>query len=654
MAELSAHWRVIGATVERNVLVTVPRGITIGDNYSLVPANCTIRDNLVVAATTGAAITQRVAPSNTVITNNQYYATTTAAGMTQDAATVWRKPGYGPRLTYLALTDVGPSGDTGDTDGTGVALGGTLTVPADVLNIGPETGRNHYQLQYAVDGSTGNNWTKAEFSAVAAGFATDPYFKVVSNVIDGFTVPAVQFRVRADSATTTGSSFPRSEMRETKADGSDMAFDAMAGDHSLHFRARVTNLPSADPEVIVAQLHNGVTGDRISVRTQSVSGSTKLLVRINGSQVDPRLDESYTVGDEFEVLIKVLNGGLVSVYYQGSTTPIVTGQLVSTGSPSWYWKFGAYAQFNATTASATDYVTVEHRDVATYHSAPKVDAGVDAQAVKGIVFTRTADDSAVTAVLSRRWTIVGRPAAPPTDPPPVDPPPSSDQTLAAVRFNWGTPLASSDEFNYVGPPDPNKWDLPGSDWAGHDGNGRRRPERQTVDGSKLVMTGLANGDSGWMAHRVNREYGRYEARVRAYNTGSSNGNLYSPVLLIWPTSDSRKSDGEYDYYEPGSPGSQTLTAFCHFPGDGDQQREFTKSGVDLSQFHNIGFEWTSNGLTGYLDGQQWFTTSGGSGSGRRNIQAMGSGFATCQLDNFDGTNQTPATFEMEFFRVYDL
>src|SRR5206468_2479456 len=167
-----------------------------------------------------------------------------------------------------------------------------------------------------------------------------------------------------------------------------------------------------------------------------------------------------------------------------------------------------------------------------------------------------------------------------------NPPPPTDTTTAAGKFGWGVPDPTwSDEFEYSGVPNSAKWSLPGSDWAGHDGNGRRRPERQTVTDGRLVMTGLANGDSGWMAHRLNREYGRYEARVRAYNTGTSNGHLYSPVLLIWPTSDSRKADGEYDYYEPGEPGSTTLTAFMHFPGDGDQQRDFDKSGRDLSPFH---------------------------------------------------------------------
>lgn len=830
---LAGHWRVVGATVERNVIVSCPEGIRIGSNYSLVPRDCTVRDNLVVNVATGAAITQKVAPSNTVLTNNAYFANTTAAGMSIGADTIARKPGYGPRLTYLAEADVGPDGDLSDTDGTGVevgTVGGVVAVPADVLNIGSGATQNHFSLQYAVNGAA--TTSTESLAKVAAGFSLDPYFKVVERASDGSTagtVPhtvgketdgasstassatkitvstatpafsgtltgghsrvwlsvagssrtklvvysdsagapgtllatsdevtvtataeavvnyifsgvnritltsgtpiwlglmwedpgtpsvthsrdstastrwersasaaptwtypsapssfgtpegpfsgpsdvwldfetvgtvtsgtkAVQFQVRADSATTSGSSFPRSELRETRADGTNMAFDALFGNHSLRTTTRITHLPTADPEVIVAQLHDG-SSDRISVRTQLVSGETKLLVRINGTEAPPRLSEGYVVGVEFIIDIRILDGGLVQVYYNGSTTPLVTGQLVSTGGATWYWKTGAYAQFDGTSAgSSTEYVSVEHRNLAVSHSTPTVSAGADAQVVSGQVFTRAAIEPNLSNVISRRWTIVSSPV--PADPGPGTdpPPPTSDLTQAAVRLSWGTPRPESDEFNYTGPPDASKWSLPGSDWAGHDGNGRRRPERQTVDGSKLVMTGLANGDSGWMAHRLDREYGRYEARVRAFNTGTSNGNLYSPVLLIWPTSDSRKSDGEYDYYEPGSPGSSTLTGFMHFPGDGDQQREFTRSGVspNLGEWHNIGFEWTSAGLTGYLDGVQWFTTSGGAGSGRRNIQAMGQGFATIQLDNFDGTNQTPATFECEWFRLYDL
>ena len=658
---LSAHWRVIGARVERNVLVNNPEGIRIGDNYSSTPRDCTIRDNVVVDADTGAAITQRIAPSNTVMTNNTYYATTTAAGMTQGADGIWRKPGFGPRLTYLGLADVGPAGDLGDTDGTGAELGGTVATPADVLNIGAEPGENHFLLQYAENGASAI--ATASLAKLAAGFTIDPYFKTVTRTIDGVAVPAVQFQVRADAPTTAGSDDPRSELRETRSDGTEMAFDALVGDHTLHTRVRITHLPAADPEVVVAQLHNGVTGDRIAIRTQLISGETKLLCRINGTQADPRLDESYVVGDEFEIEIRVLDGGRVEVYYQGSTLPINTGQLEPSGAgASWYWKVGAYAAFNETTVSATEYVSVEHRDLWVTHGGYRVSAGPDLTVVRGQPVTIDAAEIGLTGIRARRWRIVAQPTAP--DPGP-GPGPTPDLTQAAIRHGWGTPHALSDEFDYTGPPNSTKWKLPGSGWAGHAGNGRRLAERQTVTGGKLIMTGLQNGDSGWMQHRLDQQYGRWEARVRCFQgapsagqpNSTSNGNDYHCVLLIWPESNSRQNDGEYDFYELGTPGQNSLVAFMHFPHPGTttvQQRRFEKVGVDMGQWHNVGLEWTSQHLKGFLDGEEWFVTSGGANSVRRDIQTMPSGHGTIQLDNFDGTNQTPATIECEWYRVYSL
>src|SRR5215203_6685207 len=67
---LANHWRVVNAMVERNVLVDNPEGIRIGDNYDLAPTGCTIRDNFVVQADTGAAVTQRIAPVSSTLTNN--------------------------------------------------------------------------------------------------------------------------------------------------------------------------------------------------------------------------------------------------------------------------------------------------------------------------------------------------------------------------------------------------------------------------------------------------------------------------------------------------------------------------------------------------------------------------------------------------------
>jgi hypothetical protein len=359
---LAGHWRVVNALVERNVLVGNPEGIRIGDNYDLAPTGCTIRDNIVAQAATGVAVTQLIAPVSSTLTNNTYYATPATGGLAQGSDGIWRKPGYGPRLTFLQAGDVGPNGDPNDADGTGVLVSG------------------------------------------AGG------------------------------------------------------------------------------------------------------------------------------------------GGTV------------------------------------------------------------------------------------------------------------------DDGTAASKLGWGAPLGSSDEFEYTGAPVSAKWGV--YNGPGHDGNGVRSPARVTVANGKMVLTGLANGDSAGLEHRFDQQYGRWEVRCRSFANATSNGNDYHPVLIIWPTSGNWPEDGEYDFLEDGTPGAQTAESYIHYPHPANvsvQQEHFTKSGVDLTQFHNFAIEWTPNGITTWIDGVQWYTVSGGGGpNGRSDIQDMPSGHLTVQLDNFDGTNQTPATFEVEWVRVYSL
>jgi hypothetical protein len=129
---LDAHWRVINALVERNVLVGNPTGIVIGHNYSLAPSGCTIRDNVVAQAANGVAVFQKIAPVSTTLTNNAYAATPPAAGLAQDSTAIWRRAGVGPRLTYLQPADVGIGGDPNDTDGTGTLVSGGGTTPPTV------------------------------------------------------------------------------------------------------------------------------------------------------------------------------------------------------------------------------------------------------------------------------------------------------------------------------------------------------------------------------------------------------------------------------------------------------------------------------------------------------------------------------------------
>jgi hypothetical protein len=241
-----------------------------------------------------------------------------------------------------------------------------------------------------------------------------------------------------------------------------------------------------------------------------------------------------------------------------------------------------------------------------------------------------------------------------------------DSTSAAEALDWGPPLADrSDEFDYGSEtepavPDQAKWSLAGGGvdqcWPGHAGNGRRCDKNTRVVGGVLRMVGESNGDSGWLASEFGRQYGRWEARVRSTNTAESNGRQYHPLLIIWPDSDQWPEDGEYDYLENGSPGEDCAEAFIHYPHDpGDVQQEHaeeTDCGAPLSEWHNVAFEWAPTHVAGFIDGQEWFRYSGGESSTRKCIQCMPSGHQTIQLDNFYGSDLTPATYEVDWYREY--
>lgn len=223
---------------------------------------------------------------------------------------------------------------------------------------------------------------------------------------------------------------------------------------------------------------------------------------------------------------------------------------------------------------------------------------------------------------------------------------------AAETLGWGTPIRT-DEFEYVGAPNSADWGV--YDGPGHSGNGTRSPAQVTVDGSKMVLTGSSGGASAGLAHRFDQQYGRWEVRCRSYATATSNGNDYHPVLIIWPDSDEWPEDGEYDFLENSAPGESAPEAYIHYPHDANvsvQQIHFTGPATDLTQWHNFAIDWQPTGIKLYVDGVLWGTASGGANSVRRNIQEMPSGHLTIQLDNFDGTNQTPAKFEIEWIRVY--
>lgn len=235
----------------------------------------------------------------------------------------------------------------------------------------------------------------------------------------------------------------------------------------------------------------------------------------------------------------------------------------------------------------------------------------------------------------------------------------ADGATAASKLNWGTPDPVSDEFNYEGKPDPKKWQYCGAygeGWDGHVGNGRRMPENSFVSNGILTLRGDSNGNTGWLRQNKTVKYGRWEIRSRSRNTGAS-GGLYHPLHLIWPNPEKWPANGEYDFVEYTNPDAKSAGAWLHYPHPNMpvQQIGQDKSGVDMTQWHNFAFEWTSQHLKGWIDGVEWYTVSGGANSTRKNIQDMPGGSLTHQLDNFTGDGGLrAAVFEISWCRLYPV
>ncbi|WP_053171341.1 polysaccharide lyase family 7 protein [Streptomyces sp. SBT349] len=430
------------------------------------------------------------------------------------------------------------------------------------------------------------------------GYSHDPYFQV-NDAGD-----AVRFRAPVNGVTTGGSSYPRSELREMEEGGEDETeWSSTSGTHTMTVREAFTHLPEVKPEVVGAQIHGG-DDDVTALRLRG----SELWITKEDTVEHHLITDDYELGDVFE-LRYVVSGGEIEIYYNGDLET-----TIEHSDSTNYFKAGAYTQANcerSSPCSEDNYGEVEIQDLTISHDGSNG---------------------------------------------------GSDETEAAQRYDWGTPLPISDEFDYTGPVDPTRWAVPSGDvggtegcWEGHDGNGRRCAKNSTVDDGILTMLGEANGDTGWLRQERDEQYGRWEIRSRSRNTGDE-GGLYHPLHLIWPTEGNRLENGEYDWVEYSDPDSQCLGAFLHYPQSPTDEKEGVDlCPMDMTEWHNFAFEWTPDALVGYVDGEEWFRFEDGANEDRGNIQTMPSGHLNIQLDNFTGESGVrPAVFEVDWVRTYDI
>jgi hypothetical protein len=182
-------------------------------------------------------------------------------------------------------------------------------------------------------GSKGNP-TEIEQPKLAS-YSADPWFTTDA------ACDAVQFRAAVNGVTTSGSGYPRSELREMTGGGSDEAsWSTTSGTSTMTVDEAVTHLPEVKPQVVAGQIHDA--NDDVTVFR--LEGS-KLYVTKGNDTHYALVTDKYQLGTRFQAKF-VAGGGQIKAYYNGTQVA-----SISTKSSGDYFKAGAYTQANCDKSS---------------------------------------------------------------------------------------------------------------------------------------------------------------------------------------------------------------------------------------------------------------------------------------------------------------
>lgn len=260
--------------------------------------------------------------------------------------------------------------------------GGATGTPAQILNIGPGSTQNHFNV--GVGYSTGHvDKTQAQ---IVAGYAETPYFT------PNPAGDAVRMRVFANGKTTSQQTgHPRVELRELDPDDSRKAqWNSGSGTHVCSATSTITHLPAdaeststAKPWTCFGQIHDTDDipagykgGDIVRLQVEDTGShsinSLQLVARThtpNGAattETKTVIQSSYTVGDPINWKIEVI-GGTCKIYLDN-----VVKKTIALNGPGCYFKAGTYAQFSTVSTDggypASSYAETEVKNLVVTHS----------------------------------------------------------------------------------------------------------------------------------------------------------------------------------------------------------------------------------------------------------------------------------------------
>ncbi|MCS3801230.1 polysaccharide lyase family 7 protein [Niastella sp. OAS944] len=143
----------------------------------------------------------------------------------------------------------------------------------------------------------------------------------------------VVFRANCGGTTTSGSGYPRSELREMINNGkSNAGWSSDAGTHIMEIEQAITHLPTVKPHIVAGQIHDA-NDDVIVFRLEG----RKLFIDHNGDD-GAVLTNNYELGTKFKVKFEV-SGNQVKSYYNDAL--VETYPVHFSGA---YFKAGTYVQ----------------------------------------------------------------------------------------------------------------------------------------------------------------------------------------------------------------------------------------------------------------------------------------------------------------------
>lgn len=208
---------------------------------------------------------------------------------------------------------------------------GTANYPSDMTDL------SVWRLELPLLDFDGEGVQRVEWDELR-DYEHTPYFFVNDEKT------AVVFRTPVEAATTTGSGYPRTELREMSG-SSKAGWAISSGRHVMEITQRIVAVPPEKPDVVAGQIHDDAD-DVIMIRYEGDS-SNKLFVEANGADWGV-LDSDYELGEWFTVRI-IAEAGKVIVEYNGEVKVNRAAQCLDEDlnvGPYCYFKAGCYAQSN--------------------------------------------------------------------------------------------------------------------------------------------------------------------------------------------------------------------------------------------------------------------------------------------------------------------